>query len=66
MDLNPMSPTPQRISQMTEPAGPASCPICGSHLIPLRGMLRCVLCCFVLCEACEGANAWEHPDGGQP
>jgi hypothetical protein len=39
-----------------EPAGPASCPHCGGRLVPLRGLLRCSFCYFVVCQDCEGGQ----------
>jgi hypothetical protein len=44
-----------------EPAGPSRCPHCGSYTIPIRGLLRCMLCSFVFCEGCES-----NENGGQP
>jgi hypothetical protein len=35
------------------------CPVCGSYTVPIRGLLRCPLCCFVLCESCEGSGSQE-------
>ena len=43
-----------------EPVREPLCPICGSYTIPVRGLLRCPLCCFVLCEACEGNETAGH------
>jgi hypothetical protein len=39
-----------------EPAGPPACQVCGSYTVPLRGLLRCSLCCFVMCQGCEGGS----------
>jgi hypothetical protein len=54
-----------RLPDVEEPVGPACCPICGGRLMPTRGLLRCLLCCFIFCEACEGATASGQSDGGQ-
>jgi hypothetical protein len=59
MEPKPMIPYTQRPREHEEPAGPASCPVCGGPTVPLRGMLRCLLCCFVLCEQCEGVETWQ-------
>ena len=45
-----------RISDKEEPIGEPLCPICESYTIPIRGLLRCRLCGFVLCESCEGTQ----------
>jgi hypothetical protein len=42
-----------------EPLSPL-CPVCGSYTIPIRGLLRCLLCGFVLCESCEGNGTGGH------
>jgi hypothetical protein len=39
-----------------EPSGP-TCPVCGGPMIPTRSVLRCLRCCFVICEACESEAA---------
>jgi hypothetical protein len=57
MELKLLPPQPQLPPEYDEPAGPAACPVCGSPTVPLRGMLRCTLCCYVLCEECEGLTA---------
>jgi hypothetical protein len=54
MDPRPMPPTLQHAHEYEEPAGPDTCPVCGSPTVPLRGLLRCTLCSLVLCEGCEG------------
>jgi hypothetical protein len=61
MDPIKFSPPVPQAQDGQEPAGPSTCPVCGSYTIPLRGLLRCVLCGFVICEACEGSD-----NGGQP
>jgi hypothetical protein len=45
--------------QHDDPAGPSACPVCGSGMVPLRGLLRCSLCGFVFCEGCEGLPSLE-------
>jgi hypothetical protein len=50
-------PQSQQSAEHEEPAGPGTCPVCGGPTVPMRGMLRCTLCCFVLCEDCEGLAA---------
>jgi hypothetical protein len=54
MEPKKLSPLTYQPSGAEEPAGPSRCPVCGGCTIPLRGLLRCSLCCFVLCESCEG------------
>ncbi len=43
----------ERRHDTEEPCGPITCPVCGGPTIPLRGVLRCLRCCYVICEACE-------------
>jgi hypothetical protein len=57
-----MSPQYQRPAEQEEPAGPSRCPVCGSHTVPLRGLLRCSLCYFVICEGCEGVGFTSRVD----
>jgi hypothetical protein len=56
METTPMILLPQRPIEHEEPEGPSACPVCGGPTVPVRGMLRCLRCCFVLCEGCEGAR----------
>jgi hypothetical protein len=37
-----------------EPCGPPVCPVCGGPTVPLRSVLRCLRCAFVICQACDG------------
>jgi hypothetical protein len=63
MDRNQLSTEVQHAMGSQEPQGPSRCPVCGGTLVPLRDRLRCTLCCFVLCEGCEGgaAEGWPTP-----
>jgi hypothetical protein len=57
MEPKLLPPQRQQSADHEEPAGPSACPVCGSPTVPMRGMLRCTLCCFVLCEGCDGLGA---------
>ena len=54
MEPKEMSLQVQQSRENQEPSGPPICLVCGSFIIPLRGLLDCSLCCFVICEECEG------------
>ena len=56
MDLNRIAVALQSQPNAEEPAGRPLCLVCGGPLMPLRGVLRCLRCCFVLCESCESVN----------
>ena len=63
MERNQLSTQTLHTPHCEEPEGPSRCPLCGGSLVPLRGLLRCSLCCFVLCESCEGGlgESWPSP-----
>jgi hypothetical protein len=61
MEPSKLSFQTQEPQNSEEPIVASLCPVCGSYTIPIRGLLRCSLCCFVYCEACEG-----NERGGQP
>ena len=61
MEPSKLSFQTQELQNSEEPIGTSLCPVCGSYTIPIRSLLRCSLCCFVLCEDCEG-----NERGGQP
>jgi hypothetical protein len=57
METTPMISLAPQPKENEEPEGPSACPVCGGPTVPLRGLLRCLRCCFVLCEGCEGVGA---------
>lgn len=60
MEPTKLSSQSQKLPNSEEPIGESLCPVCGSYTIPIRGLLRCLLCGFVLCESCEGNETAGH------
>ncbi len=60
MEPSKLSLQAQKLQNSEEPIQESLCPVWGSYTIPIRGLLRCPLCCFVLCESCEGCETAGH------
>jgi hypothetical protein len=54
MEHQSKSPRVRSIHKEQEPAGPLMCPVCGSHWLPVRERLRCILCGLVIDATDEG------------